>query len=84
MLGTGNPQAVMDVSLRFLFIEGRKVVADGNPLPDCLVAPVHQHTVEFTLPDKKNIDQLSVVVVDVGKHLGFRQAAHARADGLHR
>jgi hypothetical protein len=58
------------------------VVADSNPLPDRLVAPVHQDAVELALPDEKNIDQPSVVAVEVGKHTDIVKQFTADPMGL--
>ncbi|MFO7713815.1 MAG: hypothetical protein R6V78_05225 [Desulfosarcina sp.] len=66
--GPGHLQTVFDVLTGFGFSQRMYVIVDCNPLPDGPVAAVHQRVLEFGLSDKKNVDQLAVAQLDVGKY----------------
>ncbi len=64
-VAAGNLEAMINVITRLVFGQGVDVVTYGYSLPDGFVAFFVDHFVEFALADKKDIDELAVVHLDV-------------------
>ena len=58
------------------------MIAYCDSLTQGFVAGVHEHLIELDLPNEKKVQQLAVVVVDVGEHTDFVKQTVGEALGL--